>query len=361
MPYKKATIYYWSGTGNTLRIARWVYSSLKRTICDICLSSVTDADPLVQVEHGDNTLLVLALPTHGLTAPWAVIKFTLCLPMRKRTHAVTIANGAGYSYFGLLLPGITGSTNLVITLILLLKGYRIQGCVSIDMPGSWPALFPSLKKEHINYFLKHAKRKAETFINTIISGKKYFFTVRNVVDSIFGMASLPVSCMYLLYGRFFLAKLQFANLNCNSCGICAHYCSHNAIVMKGKGKSKKPYWTFKCESCGRCLSFCPRNAIEAGHSMGLLIWYIASLGASYYFLEYLFSSTAIAPFIANTYIIKIRNYISFFITVFLCYYALYYLLKIPLINKIFAYTSGTHWWKKYHEPSVKNIREFKSK
>jgi len=39
--------------------------------------------------------------------------------------------------------------------------------------------------------------------------------------------------------------------------------------------------------------------------------------------------------------------------IFICYHALYYLLKVPLINKFFALTSGTHWWTRYHEPSAR--------
>lgn len=360
MRFKKAIIYYWSGTGNTFRIASWVHSSLKRRVRDICITSITEANPRAQITQGEDTLVLITMPTHGFTAPWAVIAFCLRLPMRRKTNAITIANGGGYSYFGHLLPGVTGSTNLVVSLILLVKGYRIQGCTSIDMPGSWPALVPALKKEHIDYFLKHAKRKTEAFIRVIASGNNHFFNVRNIVDFIFGVMSLPVSCGYLLYGRLFFAKLQFANLNCDSCGICARYCSHNAILMKGKGTSRKPYWTFKCESCGRCISFCPRNAIEAGHSMGVVMWFAVSLSASYYFLDFLFTSTAVASFMANTWILKVRNYVSFIITIFFCYYAFYYLVKIPFINRIFAYTSGTHWWKKYHEPSLKSIRELKS-
>ena len=359
MIYENAIIYYWSGTGNTLRIAKWVNEFLKNKVNNISITSITEADPGKQIKPGKDTLLLIASPTHGFTMPWAVIKFCLHLPIRRKTHAITIANGAGYSYFGLLLPGITGSTNLLISLILFLKGYRIKGCVSIDMPGSWPAICPSLSKEHINFFLKQAKTKTEKFIKIITSGKKYFFNIRNFAELIFGLASIPISFGYLIYGRLFLAKLQFANLNCNSCGICAENCSHKAIIMKGKLKFKKPYWTFKCESCGRCISYCPRNAIETGHSMAILIWYVATLSASYHVFDRLFKSTIFTSFMANAYIIKLFNYVSFVCSVFLCYFILYYLVKIPFINKIFTYTSGTHWWSKYHEPSVK-LRDFKS-
>ncbi len=358
MSHDKVIIYYWSGTGNTLKIAQWVYGFLKKKVSDISISSMLNAKASTIIKHGQDSLLVIAMPTHGFTAPWPVIKFCMCLPMGKKTNAVTIANGAG-TYPGFYLPGFSGSANYVISFILLLKGYRIQGVLYADMPGSWPAFCPSLNKEHINHFLKKAKRKTETFIKIIFSGKKHFVNVRNAIEFVFGLALIPISFGYLLYGRFFFAKLQFANLKCNSCGICVLNCPHQAILLKGKSRSKKPYWTFKCESCGRCLSYCPQKAIETGHLMALLIWYAISLRTSLYLIESYFASPQIISFIRNKYILWVSNYLSYLLIIFLCYYILYYLLRIPFINIIFTFTSGTHWWGKYHEPSIK-LQDFKS-
>lgn len=359
MSYKQAIIYYWSGTGNTLRISKWVYDFLKTKVSDIRISSIRDANPSSQIEQGEYLLFIIAMPTHGLTAPWPVIKFCLRLPFKKKMHALTIANGAGYSYFGCRLPGCTASANFVISLILLLKGYRLQGCVGIDMPGSWPAVCPSLKEDNIKYFLEKAKAQTEAFIKTILSGRKHIIKTRNIVEFIIGFIFIPISFGYLLYGRFFLAKLQFANLKCKSCGICFENCSHNAILMKGKPGLTKPYWTFKCESCGRCISYCPQSAIETGHSMAILIWYATTLRTSFHFIDYFFESPAVTSFIGNRYIVLLSNYLSYLLIIFLCYYVLYYLVKIPFINNIFAFTSGTHWWSKYHESSV-HLQDFKS-
>ncbi|MCU0848726.1 MAG: EFR1 family ferrodoxin [Spirochaetes bacterium] len=357
MPYKKAMIYYWSGTGNTLRISKWAFNFLKNKLSIVSISSVINSNPDTQT-MGENTLLLIAMPTHGFTAPWQVIKFCLRLPMGKKTAAVTIANGAG-TYPGFYLPGFSASANSVISFILLLKGYRVRGFIDIDMPGSWPAFCPGLNREHADHFLKNAKRKTEAFIKIILSGEKHIINFRNVLEFIFGMLLIPVSFGYIIFGRFFFAKLQFANLKCNSCGTCAGNCSQKAILMKGKEGFKKPYWTFKCESCGKCISYCPQQAVETGHSMAILIWYILSLRVSFYLIDYFFQSSAIISFLKNKYIFKLLNYMFYLLTIFVCYYVLYYMVKIPLLNKFFSITSGTHWWKKYHEPSIK-IQDFKS-
>lgn len=357
MAYTSATIRYWSGTGNTLKIARWTHGFLKDKVGKISISSIMNTDPGGLIRRGQKSLLLILMPTHGFTAPWPVIKFCVRLPRGKGTHAATIANGGG-SHPGFYLPGFSGSANFIISFILLLKGYRIRGFIDIDMPVSWAAFFPSLNETHIRHFLERAEARIAAFMETILLGKRHIVNTRNVLEFVFGALLLPVSGLYIIFGRLFFAKLQFANTKCNSCGICAENCPHGAILMKGREGFEKPYWTFKCESCGRCLSYCPQRAVETGHSMGVLIWYATSLATSFYFLDRFLPPSA-AALMHNGFISFMLYYASFLLTVFLCYHALYYLLKVAMINKFFAYTSGTHWWRRYHEPSTK-IKDYSS-
>jgi len=356
MPYEHARIRYWSGTGNTLRISKWAASFLENRVRHASVASMTNPDPGGPTGTGGDSLLLVLMPTHGFTAPWPVIKYCLRMPRERGTHAATIANGGG-SFPGFYLPGFSGSANFIISLILLLKGYGIRGFIDIDMPVSWPAFFPSLNKAHAERFLERAEGRVWSFMETIVSGKRHIVSARNVIEFIFGALLIPVSCMYLIFGRLFFAKLQFANTACNSCGICAGNCPHGAILMKGREGHKRPYWTFKCESCGRCLSYCPQRAVETGHSMGVLMWYASSLTTSFYLLDRVLSPE-LASLLNNRIISFIIYYALFLLTVFACYHAFYYLLKVPLINKFFAFTSGTHWWKRYHEPSTR-IRDLK--
>lgn len=351
MEYESATICYWSGTGNTLRISKWVYAFLKNRVRDVSAASITNPDPGGPIRTGADSLLLVLMPTHGFTAPWPVIKYCPRMPRGRGTHAATIANGGG-SHPGFYLPGFSGSANFIISLILLLKGYGIRGFIDIDMPVSWAAFFPSLNKAHAEHFPERAEGRVRSFMETIVSGKRHIIGLRNVLEFVFGTLLLPVSCLYIIFGRLFFAKLQFANTKCNSCAICAENCPHGAILMKGRQGFEKPYWTFNCESCGRCLSYCPQKAVETGHSMGVLIWYATSLTTSFFLLDRVLSPE-LASLLNNRIISFIIYYALFILTVFACYHALYYLLKVPLINKFFALTSGTHWWTRYHEPSAR--------
>lgn len=98
-------------------------------------------------------------------------------------------------------------------------------------------------------------------------GKRWFLSLGNVVEFCLRLPLLPLSALYTLVRRFYLAKLFFADRRCNGWGVCARRCSEKAIVMK-RGRS---YWTFKCESCMRCMAFSLERAVEAGHRLALCI------------------------------------------------------------------------------------------
>ncbi|HRU40293.1 MAG TPA: 4Fe-4S binding protein, partial [Candidatus Goldiibacteriota bacterium] len=91
---------------------------------------------------------------------------------------------------------------------------------------------------------------------------------------IMGILLMQVSFMYIIFARLMLAKIKFADENCNNCGICARFCPFDAIRMLGPKAAEKPYWTFSCESCERCMAYCPKKAIQAGHSYLVLLYWV---------------------------------------------------------------------------------------
>jgi hypothetical protein len=74
MSYKSASLYYWSGTGNTLKISRWAAAILKNRVSDVSTASMTNPDPCGPMRPGAYSLLPVLMPTHGFTAPRPVIR-----------------------------------------------------------------------------------------------------------------------------------------------------------------------------------------------------------------------------------------------------------------------------------------------
>ena len=159
-------------------------------------------------------------------------------------------------------------------------------------------------------------------------------------------------------GRFFLAKLFFANDRCNGCGLCAKFCSVGGIKMWGKNKLR-PYWKYNCESCMRCAAFCPHNAIEAGHSWGVIVYYLTAIPISVYIMSWF---GGIIPQIATLdsyWLRRLLDIVYFYPALFILYALFQLLLRVPIVNWLFAHTSFTHlqFWGRYREPdaSLKQI------
>ncbi|MCP4133623.1 MAG: (4Fe-4S)-binding protein [bacterium] len=347
-------IYYWSGTGNTLKIARRAGDVAEKSGYAVSITPVSHADPKKAPQNEKESFLVLAMPAHGFTAPWSMIKFAMKLRRGKGTRALSIATRGG-AYPGFYLRGLSASASFLIAMILFVKGYRVKGIISIDMPSNWTAIVPGMNEEHNKRFLSRGKDKIETFMTKIISGKRHLVSPDNIFEFISGLALAPLSFVYLIWARFFFAKLFFANNRCNSCGVCAKNCPHNAILMKGKPSF--PYWTFKCESCGRCMSYCPKEAVEAGHSVLVMFLFATSIPASLFYLDHLLVLAPWAAFIKNDFLLFLLDLPFRILIIFICYFILYYAIKIPFINTIFTYTTGTHWYRRYHEPGTK-LKDF---
>lgn len=266
MDYRQGIVYYYSGTGNSRRVAVWVCEALAAAGCDVTLAPIQCAHPADEVGHDEGVVLGLVMPTHAFTAPWPVLRFVLRLPRRPRAHAVVLATRGGLKIGRLHTPGFEGTATLLVASVLAAKGYSIRATAGIDMPSNWTVLHPGLPPRAVETIIKRARRKTAQLSAGIFAGRR---RLSNPLASLLGILMLPVSLSYLLLGRLFLAKLFFASDSCTSCGTCADFCPHRGIALHADEPGARPYWTFRCRSCMRCMAFCPTQAVEASHSLAL--------------------------------------------------------------------------------------------
>jgi len=311
---------------------------------DVNVSAITPEK--VKIRLKESSQLGIFFPTHGFIAPWIVVKFALRLPRIKFCDAFCVATQASLKFGKVIVPGLSGIATFLIAFILFLKGYRVKGVESINMPSNWLALHSGLKAENVTAIINRAKPRVKTFWDKICSDKKNWITGTNFYELLFGLPLLPIAIMYMIAGRFFLGKIFFANSKCDLCGICAEHCPVNAIKMK-----KRPYWTYKCESCMRCIAYCPHQAIEVNHPWAFFFGFIAMVSANTFLLKWIskfFPTLNIGNLLSD-----IVWLIGYFLVTFISYYLLYGLTKIPMINKILTYTTFTHIYRRYREPDTK--------
>ncbi len=350
---KKLIIYYLSGTGNTFRVARWM--------CDAAAQKNFNATPIA-VEHANPhaelaaqvDIIGIGMPTHGFTLPWKMLKFLLRLPRGKGIQAFAFATRAGAKYGPIpgYPPGIAGSSIFIAAIVLAFKGYRVRGIMSVNMPSNWMSLHSGLRADIVQTIIGKARPGAMAFIEKITGGETVFFTGNVLYELIWALALSWISAGYLFIGRFSLAKLFFANTKCNGCGLCAKNCPTRSITMIGR-KNPRPYWSLTCESCMRCMGFCPNKAIEAGHSWAAVLYYLTmEIPAAAIVMKHLVDRWR--------WILQLNRPAGFLL--FLCYYftvlwAVYWLfwllVRIPLGNYLFTWTTLTRWYRRYHEPETK--------
>ena len=332
--YKKIIIYYFSGTGNSGNVAKWMTSvSQEHQIeCQPVNIALIDRKVLTAPEPG--TLIIFLSPIHGFNYPPIMLNFITHFPKGKN-KVVLMNTRAGMLIGKYITPGLTGIAFYLSALILFLKGFSIKAIQAVDMPSNWISVHPGLNDRTVKFLHEKNKERVEKFAHKILQGKCHYKHLLEVYDILFA----PIALAYYLVGRFFLAKTYFASADCDNCGLCIKACPVKAIIKV----DSRPFWTFNCESCMKCMSSCPKKAIETGHG------YIAAF-------VYVFNTVMLVALYKyfNTYLLPIENTLFKFVLesvlsiAFLAawYRLVHWLLRYKLLERLTVYTSLTKykWW-----------------
>jgi len=343
--FKKMRIFYFSGTGNAMRVAGWMSDFAQEH------GNPTETINLSKLESRsiqaiDGEMLGIVSPTHGFNFPPIVLNFVFRFPRTKFRNKIFLVNTrAGMKISKYFIPGLSGIALLLSALVLLMKGYRIIGMRSIDLPSNWISLHPGLKEKVVVSIHARCKRIAESFIEKLLNDKKNY---RALADILQDLLVSPIAVVYYIIGRFILAKSFYASASCDNCGLCINQCPVKAIIMV----NKRPFWSYRCESCMRCMNNCPKRAIETAHgyifgmsflinSVLLVIFYRYMANTEY------FNITGESTL--NTLLRFLFEMIVTFTVFIISYRILHYLRRFKIFEWIVVYTSFTkfRFWRRY--------------
>jgi Pyruvate/2-oxoacid:ferredoxin oxidoreductase delta subunit len=352
--YQRLIIYYLSGTGNALIAANWFADHAQAQGMTAEIISIDRFRTPLQAPKSEGTVMGFLYPTHGFSLPWYMLKFILAFPCGRRD--IFCVNTFGGTKIGKLhLPGLSGLALILPALIFFLKGYRVRGLVSLNLPSNWISLHPGLTPAAVSSLVDHCRKKIETYAVSLLSGGIVF---RGIVSLPFDLVVIPLALGYTFVGRFWLAKMYLATLECDGCGICESCCPMNALRMK----NRRPFWTFHCESCMRCMNICPRKAIQVSHVFTAMTAYVL-YGLLFPFVMFLATrfvpSTAVL-FASETQIMGLIRAWAFLSIMFLAYRLVQVLVGFRLFNYFFTGLSLTRlpFWRRYLAPGV-TVKDFK--
>ncbi|MCX5710036.1 MAG: EFR1 family ferrodoxin [Candidatus Omnitrophica bacterium] len=238
----KTQIFYFSATGNSLKVARDLALALGGAQI-LSIPKVIDKELDLSAD-----CIGLVYPVYMFGMPLVVSRFIARLKAAPGKYFFSVATCGGKA-------GLTLKQNQK---IMQEYGLKLSAGFIVKMPGNYTPLYGALPPE----------KQAELF-------RKEEERVKYIASLIKDKSSARIESDMFLFGWLFsliykiaspkipvLDKDFYADNKCDSCGVCVKVCPvRNIELFEGK-----PKWFHKCEQCFACLHWCPQKAIQYGKS-----------------------------------------------------------------------------------------------
>lgn len=233
-----SVIYYFTGTGNSLKVAKDIASRLENTtLVKICKDSVYSTEALKFKKVG------IVFPVYYYGLPVMVKKFVenLLLDSNSYVYAVTTCGGS------------IGASMKQLQNILHSKGVLLSTAFTIVMPDNYQVMYSPPSEERQQRLFKIESEEIQRISGIVSRLEKTPFEEKN---------SLPSRLLGGMLSGSFKPKDKDKNFwsdeKCNGCGICAKVCPASNINME----KNRPQWLHHCEHCLACMHWCPKQSLQ---------------------------------------------------------------------------------------------------
>lgn len=229
------TIYYFTGTGNSLKIARDLKDEFGNTeIVQICKNNLGILSNTVSDKIG------FVFPVYFGGLPQMVEKFIQNLNINKNAYIFAVAN-----YGGSVAIAFEQIEKLLNE-----KGIKLSAVYEIPMPGNmWFMYYPHPKQDIIDRV--NAQKQVTLEVAEMIKNNT-LIKVNAAQDSEQKWKNYESVNPSIKDVDF------WTNINCTGCGLCYKICPARNIKIV----DKKPVWQHNCEFCLACIHWCPQNSIQ---------------------------------------------------------------------------------------------------
>ncbi len=230
----KNVIFYFSGTGNSLVVAKETAKSLIE--CEV-----------VSLSHNPGYLFSGKYDRIGFVYP----AYFMGIPLKVREFISTIKlpdNQSAYFFAIATYGGIAGNAISNLNDVLKKKSGHLHFGATIKMFSNYVVLYDM--KGNIDEITKESRDKLIPIIDDIKNKRNNSINKSNlIVDMYYNYRARKIPMMD---SKFFVTD------QCNSCGICKEVCPVSNIIMV----NNKPNFNHHCEQCMACIQFCPKRVIN---------------------------------------------------------------------------------------------------
>jgi ferredoxin len=236
-----AEIYYFSGTGNSLAVARDVAERTGAKL--VSIPAVMDGE---RIEISADALGIVS-PAYYMRMPGIVESFIRKLAGLQSAYVFVIVTVGGVA--GGILDRFSHAINL--------RGGSLAGGFVVRMPANYihdaDALPVFLQRRMFHSWEKRADKIANYVVKRKIGRIEKFNPLMTLVFS------KTIDKRYLA-GDLSpdIDKNFWVDDRCNRCSICSKVCPVRNIEMT----DGRPVWQHHCEKCLACIQWCPEEAIQ---------------------------------------------------------------------------------------------------
>jgi ferredoxin/flavodoxin len=233
-----SVIYYFSGTGNSLKVAKDLSSKLGSTeLIKICSNTADQSCNAGYKKVG------IVFPVYYYGLPLMVREFVKNLKLDPSTYVYTVAT----------CGGSVGCAVKQLKDILSNNGVPMSSAFTVVMPDNYQVMYSPPSTEKQNKLFKLETEKIAYMAEFIKKSEATPFEEKN---------SIFAKVLGGMLSRNFKPQNKdknfWANSSCNGCGICSKVCPASNISMK----EDKPQWLHQCEHCLACMQWCPKQALQ---------------------------------------------------------------------------------------------------
>lgn len=237
----RATIFYFSATGNSLHAAKAIAGKLGE--CELVAIPGLRAEKTVAAV---TELVGFVFPMHYFGLPPLIRNLLATVKLKENQYAFAVVTSGSGRYLS--------STLWQADRILAQKGKKLDAGFHVGMISSYIPLSDIPPADKMHKKLAQADEKLAAIAGAVLSKQKMRET-----EPLW----MPCAAINTYWRKNMLPKTHrkfSCTASCTSCGICEKICPvTNIRLVDGK-----PQWSADCQECLACLHFCPAKSIEFG-------------------------------------------------------------------------------------------------